>query len=74
MLRLVFTKAKIKDRLGRDFLEEKNKSIIQFKKYLRKTKNLYALKWYYFFSYSHEKRHIAYLISKIKTGSLKYFV
>ena len=75
MLRLVFTKAKIKDRLGRDFLEEKkNKSIIQFKKYLRKQKIYMPSSGIIFFSYSHEKRHIAYLISKIKTGSLKYFV
>ncbi len=75
MLRLVFTKASIKDRLGRDFLEEKkSKSIMKFKDYIKKQKIYMPSSGIIFFSYSHEKKHIDYLISKIKSGTLKYFV
>ena len=75
MLRLVFTKVPIKDRLGRDFLEvKKSKSIMKFKNYLRQQKIYMPSSGIIFFSYSHEKKHIDYLISKIKSGTLKCFV
>ena len=42
MLRLVYTKDSIKDRLGRDFLElKKNKLILKFRKYIQ-SKNIYT--------------------------------
>ena len=74
MLRLVYTKDPIKDRLSRDFLEfKKNKLILKFKNYI-KNKGIYIpSSGIMFCSYSHEKKHINYIIEEFKRGSLKIF-
>ena len=74
MLRLVYTKDNINDRVGRDFLEiKKNKQIIKFKNYI-KSKNIYIPgNGIMFISYSHEAKHMRYIINEFKKGSLKIF-
>ena len=74
MLRLVYTKDPIKDRLGRDFLElKKNKQILKFRNYI-KSKNIYIPgNGIMFSSYSHEKKHMHFIIEEFKKGSLKVF-
>ena len=74
MLRLVYTKDSIKDRLGRDFLElKKNKLILKFRNYI-KSKNIYIPgNGIMFSSYSHEKKHMHFIIEEFKKGSLKIF-
>ena len=74
MLRLVYTKDPIKDRLGRDFLElKKNKLILKFRNYI-KSKNIYIPgNGIMFSSYSHEKKHMHFIIEEFKKGSLKIF-
>ena len=74
ILRLVYTKDQIKDRLSRDFLEsKKDKLILRFKNYI-KNKGIYIpSSGIMFLSYSHEKKHIDYIIKEFKRGSLKIF-
>ena len=74
MLRLVYTKDLLKDRVGRDFLEnKKNKQILEFQSYI-KNKNIYVpSSGLMFLSYSHERRHINFIIKEFKKGSLKIF-
>ena len=74
MLRLVYTKTSIKDRLSRDFLElKKNKLILRFRNYI-KSKYIYIpASGIIFLSYSHEKKHMNFIIEEFKKGSLKVF-
>jgi glutamate-1-semialdehyde 2,1-aminomutase len=74
MLRLVYTKTSIKDRLSRDFLElKKNKLILRFRNYI-KSKYIYIpASGIIFLSYSHEKKHMNFIIEEFKKGSLKIF-
>ncbi len=74
ILRLVYTKDLVKDRVSRDFLEQKkNKLISKFKDYI-KNKNIYIpSSGIMFQSYSHEKKDIDYIIKEFKKGSLKIF-
>ena len=73
MLRLVYTKSKLNDRLGRDFLEiKKTNSMYKFKKYIKSQKIYLASNGIIFFSYCHKKHHIKYLINRFKVGSVKY--
>lgn len=73
MLRMVYTKKKLNNRLGRDFLEtKKTNSIYKFKKYIKSQKIYLPSNGIIFFSYCHKKNHIKYLINKFKTGSVKY--
>jgi len=74
MMRIVFTNRKLKDRYSRDFLEKKkNKSIVSFKKYIKSQKIYLPSSGIIFFSYSHEKKHVDYIINKFKLGISKYF-
>ena len=74
MLRLVYTKNPLRDRVGRDFLElKKNKLILKFKNYI-KSKNIYIPgSGIMFTSYSHERKHIDFIIKEFKKISLKIF-
>ena len=74
MLRLVFTKDSLNDRVGRDFLElKKNKLILKFKNYI-KSKDIYLpSSGVMFLSYSHERKHMDFIIKEFKKGSLKIF-
>ena len=74
MLRLVYTKDPLKDRVGRDFLEhKKNELILKFRNYI-KSKNIYLpSSGIMFISYSHERRHVDFIIKEFKKGSLKIF-
>ena len=74
MLRMVYTKDSIKDRLGRDFLElKKNKLILKFKNYIKSKKIYIPGNGIMFLSYAHEKKHIDFIIEEFKKGSLKVF-
>jgi hypothetical protein len=70
MLRLVYTKDSIKDRLGRDFLElKKNKLILKFRKYIQ-SKNIY-IPVNECFHHILMKKHMQFIIEELKKGSLK---
>ncbi len=74
MLRLVYTKKNIKDRVGRDFLEmRKNFSISGFKRYIKNQGIYLPSSGIIFFSYAHSKKQVDYIIDKFKLGSLKFF-
>ena len=74
MLRLVYTKQKLKDRQVRDFLEiKKTNSMYKFKRYIKSQKIHLPSNGIIFFSYCHKKNHIKYVIDKFKTGSIKFF-
>ncbi len=74
ILRLVYTKDPLKDRVGRDFLEyKKNELILKFRNYI-KSKNIYLpSSGIMFMSYSHERSHVDFIIKEFKKGSLKIF-
>lgn len=74
MLRLVYTKKDIKDRVSRDFLEsQKDTSIFKFKEYIKKQLIYIPGSGIIFFSYAHNKKQIGYIIDKFKIGALKFF-
>ena len=74
MLRLVYSKKNITNRLARDFLEsKKNKQILNFKKYIYEKKIYIPGSGLMFISFSHSSKQINYIIKQIKSGSLKYF-
>lgn len=74
LLRLVYTKSNLKNRSARDFFEsKKNFKINTFKKYLRNQNIYLSPSGLIFFSISHNKNDLKYLISKFKIGLSKYF-
>ncbi len=74
MLRLVYTKEKIIDRLSRDFLEvKKNNLILKFRNYIKNKKIYIPANGIMFTSYAHEKKHINYIINEFKLASVKIF-
>ena len=74
MMRLVYTNQNLKDRYSRDFIEKnKSKSILNFRKYIKNKKIYLPNSGIIFFSYSHSKANIEYLINIFKSGSLKFF-
>ena len=74
MMRLVFTKEKINNRIQRDFLEkEKNINIINFKKFLLKNKIYYPPSGIIFLSTSAKKQNINLIIEIFCKGLKKFF-
>lgn len=74
LLRIVFTKKKIINRIQRDFFENKySKKIKMFRSYLFKNRIYYPSSGVIFFSASTSRKSIAYVIKFIKKGMLKYF-
>ena len=74
MMRLVFTKEKINNRIQRDFLEkEKNINIINFKKFLLKNKIYYPPSGIIFLSTSAKKQNINFIIEIFCKGLKKFF-
>ncbi len=74
LMRIIFTKQKINDRLQRDFFEKsKSKKIQQFKNFLYKNNIYYSSSGLIFFSYSTSERDVNYLIRIFKQGCLKFF-
>ena len=66
MLRIIFSKKKVKDRIARDFFENKNQvKINEFKAYLFKKKILYPKNGIIFFSKANTKKHVDYIIRNI---------
>ena len=66
MLRIIFSKKKVKDRIARDFFENKNQvKINEFKSYLFKKKILYPKNGIIFFSEANTKKHVDYIIRNI---------
>lgn len=73
MLRVVYSNKNIKNRISRDFLEEKKSyKIIKFKKYIHDNKIYIPGSGLIFISYSHSKEQINHLIKTFKTGSIKF--
>ena len=74
MLRIVFSKKEVKDRIARDFFEDKNKGkILQFKNYLFEKKILYPKNGIIFFSEANKKKHIDYFIKNILSAFNTFF-
>ena len=74
MLRIVFSKKTIKNRLARDFFESKSqKNINQFKNFLFEKKILYPKNGIIFFSNANKKNHIDYFIKNISSGLKSFF-
>ena len=74
MLRIVFTKQKIKNRYQRDFFEKNNLSkISQFKKYLFKNKIYYPSNGIIFISNETKMKNCKFIISNINKGLYKFF-
>ncbi len=73
-LRIVFSEKRIKNRISRDFLEnKKTNKIYSFKKFLFKKRILYPNNGIIFFSPSINKKEIDLLIKNIGLGLNKYF-
>jgi glutamate-1-semialdehyde aminotransferase len=74
LLRIVFTRKKIVNRIQRDFFENQyTKKIKMFRSYLFKNGIYYPSSGVIFFSASTSNKSITYLIKFIKKGILKYF-
>jgi glutamate-1-semialdehyde 2,1-aminomutase len=74
MMRLIFTKKEISNRIQRDFLEKKkNLNIIHFKKYLLKNKIYYPPSGIIFLSTFSTKKDLSLLIDIICKGLFKFF-
>ena len=74
ILRIVYTNNKIKNRLQRDFFENKNlKKIKAFKNFLLKKNIYYASNGIIFFSSATSLKNIEYIMKQMKIGSLKFF-
>jgi glutamate-1-semialdehyde aminotransferase len=74
LLRIVFTKKKIVNRIQRDFFENQySKKIKMFRSYLFKNSIYYPSSGVIFFSASTSNKSIVHLIKFIKKGILKYF-
>ena len=74
ILRIVFTKNTVINRIQRDFFETKNTSKIRlFRKYLFKNKIYYSTSGIIFFSSLLSNNSLDYIIRYIKKGFIKYF-
>jgi glutamate-1-semialdehyde 2,1-aminomutase len=74
ILRIVFSKNKIQNRIQRDFLEKKySKTKDKFIKFLLKKKILYPKNGIILFSLANKKKDISYIINTICIGLKKYF-
>ena len=74
ILRIVYTKNKLNNRIQRDFFESKNSSKIKkFRDYLFDQKIYYPTSGIIFFSDKTSYKNINYVIKCIKTGFIKYF-
>jgi len=74
IIRIIFSNKKIKNRVQRDFLENKNRqNVNNFNKFLFKKKIIYPKNGIIFFSYSIKKIELKYLINNIKEGLKKFF-
>ena len=74
MMRLIFTKKEISNRIQRDFLEKKkNLKITHFKKYLLKNKIYYPPSGIIFLSTFSSKKDLSLLIDIICKGLFKFF-
>jgi glutamate-1-semialdehyde 2,1-aminomutase len=74
IIRIVFSKKNIFNRTQRDFLESKNKKIInKFKYFLFKKKIIYPSNGIIFFSDKTTYNDIKYMLKFIKRGLLKFF-
>ena len=74
MLRIVFTKNKIENRIQRDFFEKKNrKKISLFRKFLFSNKIYYSTNGIIFISSQTTLQDIKYILKFLKIGLKKYF-
>ena len=74
MLRIVFTKQKIKNRYQRDFFEkDKLKNVSKFKKYLFENKIYYPANGILFISNETKMKNCKFIVSKINKGLYKFF-
>ena len=74
ILRLVFTKHNLNNRLQRDFFESKKFYRVEnFRKFILKNKIYYPKSGIIFLSLNLDKKDLEYIIEKFKHGSLKYF-
>ena len=74
ILRIVFSKNKIQNRIQRDFLEKKySKTKEKFIKFLLKKKILYPKNGIILFSLANKEKDISYIINTICIGLKKYF-
>ena len=74
ILRIVFSKKEIKDRIQRDFFEKKNISnTIKFRQYLLENKIYYPSNGIIFLSNSTSYKSINYVLEYIKFGLKKFF-
>tara|TARA_Y100000768_G_scaffold113266_1_gene83455 strand:+ start:11537 stop:12766 length:1230 start_codon:yes stop_codon:yes gene_type:complete len=74
MLRIVFTKNKIENRIQRDFFEKKNqKKINLFRKFLFSNKIYYSTNGIIFISSQTTLQDIKYILKFLKIGLKKYF-
>ena len=74
MMRLVFTKKKVNNRIQRDFLErEKNNRIVNFKKYLFMNNIYYPPSGILFLSEASKKKNIDLIINIFCKGLKKFF-
>ena len=73
MIRIVFSKKEIRNRLQRDFLENKKQDKINFfRKFLIRNKIYYPGNGTIFLSYAMNKNDIKKLITVMKRGLLEY--
>lgn len=74
ILRIIFSKKKIKDRLQRDFLEKrKNSKVSNFQNFLLKRKIFYPKNGIIFFSNSITNNQLLFLIKNVQLGLKKFF-
>jgi glutamate-1-semialdehyde 2,1-aminomutase len=74
ILRIVFSKSKILNRVQRDFFEnKKDKKITMFKKYIEKNKIYYPQSGIIFVSEQTTKKDLNFVIKVLKRASLIYF-
>lgn len=74
ILRLVFTKSNLNNRLQRDFFESKKfYKVENFRKFILKNKIYYPKSGIIFLSLNLDKKDLDYIIDKFKYGSIKYF-
>ena len=73
ILRIIFSKNAINNRIQRDFLEKrKDNNVLKFKSFLLKKKILYPKNGIIFFSNTITKKQLSYLIKNINFGLKKY--
>jgi glutamate-1-semialdehyde aminotransferase len=74
ILRIIFSKNLINNRMQRDFLEKKkDKNVLKFKNFLLKKNIFYPKNGIIFFSNTIEKYQLSYLIKNINFGLKKFF-